>query len=733
MKARQPDRTGYAVNAGVRLYYEVHGDGPTTLLFVPTWSIIDSQCWKMQVPYLSRHFRVITYDPRGNGRSDRPQEPAAYADEAMASDIEAVMDAADVPDAFFVSYCYGMKPSLVFAESHPSRVRGLVAISTEVPSIGEVSERDADFEAELDSHDGWAKSNRHYWNNNWSGYVEFFFSQVASDPHSTKLVDDLVGWGLQTDAPTILCTVDTPSRLDDVDEAEAILGNLRCPVLAITGDDDHIVPTERTSRLAELTDAELLVIKGGGHSVQARYPVVVNRAIRAFVDRVAPPPARAVAWSPALSRKRRALWISSPIGLGHVLRDVAIARQLRERVPDLEIEWLAQPPVTDVLRQSGELIHPASDQLSSESAHWESEATSHDLHAFYAFRRMDEILLANYMLFDDVTSETPYDIWIGDECWEVDHFLHENPDRKTAPYVFTTDVVGFLPVNPEGDPREVDLCADYNAEMIEHRARFPHVRDLSLFIGGYDELPDASLGPGLPDVRSWTRDWFESVPYVLPFNPADYRDTAALRSRLHLDGDGPLLVAAVGGTSVGADLLEPDCGGFPLPAQGDPGRPDADGHRAPDRSARHPRRRGDDQARLRARPVRAPGGVRHRHRAGWSEHDHGAGRCGAPVHLLLVAEPLGAAALRAPPPQPLRGRHPDGVRRHQPDRPRGRDERRALVAAALPTGLDRRRPAGRGSDRPAAGALVHHVRQRLTGREPAQLRADERVGARPER
>uniref|UniRef100_UPI00397C5276 hypothetical protein n=1 Tax=Salmonella sp. SAL4448 TaxID=3159903 RepID=UPI00397C5276 len=81
------------------------------------------------------------------------------------------------------------------------------------------------------------------------------------------------------------------------------------------------------------------------------------------------------------------------------------------------------------------------------------------------------------------------------------------------PYVFTTDVVGFLPVDVDHDPREAELCADYNAEMIEHRERFPKLRDASLFIGGYDELPDASLGDGLPGVREWTRDWFESVPY----------------------------------------------------------------------------------------------------------------------------------------------------------------------------------------------------------------------------
>ena len=217
----------------------------------------------------------------------------------------------------------------------------------------------------------------------------------------------------------------------------------------------------------------------------ARHPVLVNTQIKEFVDMHTAAETVGTPWLFARQRKRRALWVCSPIGLGHVLRDLTIARALRERVPDLEIEWLAQSPVTEVLRAHGEAIHPASAELASESAHWESEAAAHDLHAFHAFRRMDEIFCANYMLFDDVVRETAYDLWVGDEAWDVDHFLHENPERKIAPYAFLTDVVGFLPVDPDGDQREVDLCADYNAEMIEHRERFPHVRDRSVFIGGY--------------------------------------------------------------------------------------------------------------------------------------------------------------------------------------------------------------------------------------------------------
>ena len=105
------------------------------------------------------------------------------------------------------------------------------------------------------------------------------------------------------------------------------------------------------------------------------------------------------------SRRKRALYISSPIGLGHAQRDAAIADELRKLHPDLEIDWLAQHPVTRVLEGRGERVHPASAYLANESSHIESESAEHDLHCFQAIRRMDEILLANFMVFDDLVRD----------------------------------------------------------------------------------------------------------------------------------------------------------------------------------------------------------------------------------------------------------------------------------------------------------------------------------------
>ncbi len=72
-RAIEADSSGHVTRDGVSIHYEVYGAGATTVLLLPSWSIVHSRLWKAQIPYLSRHFRVIAFDGRGNGRSDRPK------------------------------------------------------------------------------------------------------------------------------------------------------------------------------------------------------------------------------------------------------------------------------------------------------------------------------------------------------------------------------------------------------------------------------------------------------------------------------------------------------------------------------------------------------------------------------------------------------------------------------------------------------------------------------------
>ena len=564
VRARVPDCSGYAVRSGVRIYYEVFGDGPTTIVLLPTWAIVHSRIWKMQIPYLSRHFRVVALDSRGNGRSDRPTHKGAYSEDEIVADVVAVMDATETASAVCIGLSMGSGFLLRLATEHPERVLGAVFVG---PAVGIVPvdppRLELPFGEVFDEDEGWYKYNAAYWRRDYAGFARWFFEECHQEPHSTKGVDDATEWALET-TPEILIRTQYDAYLDarGSDDPRPVAAQLAervtCPSLVIHGDRDTIVGGAQGRALADALGCRLETFAGCGHVPQIRHPVRFNALVREFVESIAQKPAGPprTPWVFALDRKPRALWISSPIGLGHILRDLAIARALRSRVPDLQIEWLAQPPVTAVLEAEGEIVHSASGELASESTHWESESTAHDLHAFYAFRRMDEILCANYGVFDDIVRDTAYDLWVGDESWDVDHYLHENPERKIAPYAFMTDVVGFLPVDASGDPREADLCADYNAEMVEHVARFPYVRDRAVFIGSFDELPEASLGAGLPGVRDWSARNFSTVPYVVPFEPATFRRTGALRTKLGYGRGYPLYVAAVGGTSVGRSMLE---------------------------------------------------------------------------------------------------------------------------------------------------------------------------------
>jgi pimeloyl-ACP methyl ester carboxylesterase/predicted glycosyltransferase len=559
MRARYPDHEGFVEHESVHIFYEVFGTGEPTVLLLPSWSVAHSRLWKAQVPYLARHCRVIAFDGRGNGKSSRPTAPEAYTDSEFAADALAVMDATATRQAVLVSVSAGTYWSLLLAAEHPERVAGAVFIGAVVPSVPFHPHRKVySFNDVLDTNEGWARYNRYYWLKDYRGFLEFFMSQIFTEPHSTKQIEDAVGLGLET-TPEVLIATGEASHVVKKKTVGEFASRVCCPVFVIQGDEDAIVPHAHGARLAQVTGGTLVTIEGGGHNPHGRDPVKINLLLR---DLIKPSPAPALTWVRARNRRKRALYISSPIGLGHAHRDVAIADELRRLRPDLQIDWLAQHPVTEVLRARGERIHPASTHLANESQHIESEAAEHDLHCFQAFRRMDEILVANYMLFHDVVNDEPYDLWIGDEAWELDYFLHENPEEKRAAYVWLTDFVGWLPM-PDGGAHEAFLTADYNAEMIEQIERFPRLRDRAIFVGNPDDIVPDTFGPDLPAIRAWTEKHYDFAGYITGFDPAAFADREGIRAELGYASDEKVCLVTVGGSGVGQHLLRRVMAAFP--------------------------------------------------------------------------------------------------------------------------------------------------------------------------
>jgi len=556
MRARYPDTEGFIERGGVNVGYEVFGAGEPAILLLTSWAIVHARQWKAQVPYLARHFQVITVEGRGNGRADRPGTAEAYRDREYVDDAIAVLDATGVDRAVVVGLSVGGRHALQLAAWYPERAAGVVAIGAALPWP-----MPPGFDETRDTYEGWGKANRHYWLADYRGWVEFFMSQVFTEPHSTKPHEDGVAWGLDTTAETLLLTVPAVGEPAAAD-AEAICRQVRCPVLIVHGDQDGIVPYDTGVALARWTGGQMVTIHGGGHAPTLRDPIQVNLLIRNFAESVGHGVPTSRTWTRARDRRKRALYVSSPIGLGHVRRDLAIAAELRARHPELQIDWLAQHPVTLVLEERGERVHPASRWLASESSHIESEAGEHDLNAFHAIRRMDEILVANFMVYHDLVSDKPYDLWIVDEGWDVDYFLHENPELKRAPYAWLTDFVGWLPM-PDGGDRERALTADYNAEMIEQIARFPSLRDRSVFVGNAADVVPDTFGGGLPLIRDWVEQNYQFSGYISGISPVGLADREAIRAELGYRADEKVCVVTVGGSGVGTDLLRRVIAAFP--------------------------------------------------------------------------------------------------------------------------------------------------------------------------
>lgn len=289
-RARHPDATGEVVRDGVRITWDRYGPaepvpGGRTILLTPTWSIIHARSWKAQIPYLARRDRVVTWDGRGNGRSDHPATAAAYAHEAFAADAVAVLDATGTERAVVVGLSWGASWSLLLAANHPERVEGVVFIAPALP----VSGRRADpptlspFDAELEAYEGWDRFNRHAWRLDYDGFVDFFFGRCFTEPHSTKPIEDCIGWAHETDAETLILTQDAP-RPRDRETVLELAARVRCPTLVIGGTYDDVWPYEEAVEVAAILGSSMLEVRGGGHIPLVRDPVRVNLAIRRFVD-----------------------------------------------------------------------------------------------------------------------------------------------------------------------------------------------------------------------------------------------------------------------------------------------------------------------------------------------------------------------------------------------------------------------------------------------------------------
>jgi pimeloyl-ACP methyl ester carboxylesterase len=285
MRARYPDCEGIVVRDGVMIRYERYGQGRPTILLLPAWSLVHSRHWKMQVPYLARHFTVVCFDGRGSGGSDRPADASAYSDTEFALDALAVMDAAGIGSAVLVSVSRGALWALRLCAEHPHRVLGAVFIAPTALLMPPLAERRVQrFDEVIDDPVGWQTYNARYWKTHYPEFVTFFAGRMFTEPHSTKQIEDVTGWGLETDGET-LAAADRGLEFSNATATRRLAAPLACPVLVMHGTQDAVRSYAEGEALADCTGGALVTLAGSGHFPHARDPVRVNMLIKQFADR----------------------------------------------------------------------------------------------------------------------------------------------------------------------------------------------------------------------------------------------------------------------------------------------------------------------------------------------------------------------------------------------------------------------------------------------------------------
>jgi pimeloyl-ACP methyl ester carboxylesterase len=274
--------TGQLEVRGFKISYEVFGNPQAPpILLLPSWQIIHSRHWKMQVPYLARFFRVVTYDSPGNGGGERTTDPAAYEMDRMVDYGVGLLDHLSIAQADVIGFSRGCSYGLWLAAGYPERVRRLIMIGFGPPNFDE----NPAFWQRRNHYEGWQKRNAHYWREDYRGWLAFFFAQIFTEPHSTKPIEDGINWGLATTPEILISTIYNPALSPKMPAEEAIR-RVGCPVLLIHGTEDNLNDIAHSRRLAESRpDWEFVALEGCGHAPHLRDPVKVNLLMMDFLRR----------------------------------------------------------------------------------------------------------------------------------------------------------------------------------------------------------------------------------------------------------------------------------------------------------------------------------------------------------------------------------------------------------------------------------------------------------------
>ena len=266
--------------------------------------------------------------------------------------------------------------------------------------------------------------------------------------------------------------------------------------------------------------------------------------------------------------KKKILFISGSVGLGHVVRDVEIAKELRNQIPDVELFWLAGEPARTFLSENGENIHPEINKWAAETDIIENvNRDSKEKHNFYNANlarflfNSRNVWSSNVKVFDEIMSKESYDIIIGDEAYEISTALRDKLISIKPTFIMIYDFVGADTMTKNLFEKLIVYKTNYG--WAKGYRKIPEKIITRIFIGELEDVPDKKFGFLLPNRREVTLKRTHFVGYILPFNPDNYNLKEMFREKLSY-GNKPLIICSVGGTSIGLPLLELCCKSFPL-------------------------------------------------------------------------------------------------------------------------------------------------------------------------
>jgi pimeloyl-ACP methyl ester carboxylesterase len=255
----------------INIYYEVHGEGEPLVLISGYAS--SSAVWTLSTPIFSKEYRVVVFDNRGTGRSDKPDIP--YTMDMMADDVVGLLDTIDIDAA----HICGMSLGGFIALRHPQRVISLVLACTncggthQIAADAEVVERVFDLE----------RAQKLTPEENLRVMFPFMCSQQFID-NNPDIIDQLAAKSTEYPTPLhgsirqreAIASHDTYDRLPEIN----------APTLVISGDADTIVPVENSKLLADrIPDAELVIVGNMGHLFTLEAADEFHKTVLDFIKR----------------------------------------------------------------------------------------------------------------------------------------------------------------------------------------------------------------------------------------------------------------------------------------------------------------------------------------------------------------------------------------------------------------------------------------------------------------